>query len=257
MAIPNALRFAEHEARVWRRLWRGTLFSGMVAPVLFLGAMGVGLGELVDERVGTVAGVRYVAFVAPGVLAASAMQNAAGAALWQVVAGHKWTRCFRAATATPLRPSDVFAGYLAWLATHTVLHAAPFVVVAAVLGGVASPWGVLAVPAAALCALAFAAPLAAWSISQESETHFAAVMRLVIQPLFLFSGTFFPLENMPDGVAAVARVTPLWHAVELCRGATTGTLGLASAALHTTVLVAFAVVGVVWGVHTFTRRLAP
>jgi lipooligosaccharide transport system permease protein len=257
VAVPNALRYVEHEARVWRRLWRGTLFSGMVAPVLFLGAMGVGLGGIVDQRVGTVEGVRYLAFVAPGVLAASAMQNAAGAALWQVVAGHKWTRSFRAATATPLRPSDVYAGYLTWLGTHTALHAAPFVAVAALMGGVASPWGALAVPAAVLCALAFAAPLAAWSISQESETHFAAVMRLVIQPLYLFSGTFFPLQNLPTGVEAVARVTPLWHAIELCRGATTGTIEPATAALHTVVLLGFVVVGALWGVRTFTQRLSP
>jgi lipooligosaccharide transport system permease protein len=110
---------------------------------------------------------------------------------------------------------------------------------------------------AALCAVAFAAPLSAFSATQDSDVSFAIIMRLVILPLSLFSGTFFPLENLPAAIRPVAWCTPLWHAAELARGATTGSIGLGAAALHLLVLAAFIGVGAAFGVRTFTRRLAP
>lgn len=257
MATHGLLLYVEREWRIWRRLWRGSVFSGLVSPILFLGAIGMGLGGLVDERTADVGGVDYLTFVAPGLLAASAMLNAAGSALWPVVSGHKWMGHYRAATATPLRPADVYAGYMSWLGIHTALHAAPYLAVAALVGGVPSPWGLLAVPLAVICAMAFAAPLAAYAVSQDSDAHFAAIMRLVVLPLFLFSGTFFPLDELPSGLRPLAWVTPLWHGVELCRAMTTGSVELGSAALHLGVLLACIAAGAAWGVHTFTRRLAP
>jgi lipooligosaccharide transport system permease protein len=256
VTLPAALRYVEREARVWGRLWRGSVFSGLLSPVLFLGAMGLGLGGIVDMRSGPVDGLDYLSFVAPGLLAASAMMSAAGAALWPVVAGHKWMGFYRAATATPLQPRDVYTGYLVWLGLHTALHAAPYVAVAALMGGIPSLWAVLAVPVAALCALAFAAPMAAYAISQDSDVHFAAIMRLVVLPLFLFSGSFFPVDDLPAGLRPVARFTPLWHAVELCRDLTTGRIDLLVDALHLGVLLGCIALGAAWGFRTFPRRLA-
>jgi lipooligosaccharide transport system permease protein len=253
----RALLYAEHEARVWRRLWRGTLFSGLAMPIMFLGAMGVGLGGLIDERSGTVQGLDYLTFVAPGLLVAGAMQNAAGAALWQVMAGHKWLGGYHAAVATPLRPGDVYGGYLIWMTTWTLMMAVPFMLVAALLGAVPSPWGVLAVPVAGLSALSFSAPLAAFSATQDSDASFPIIIRLIVLPLFMFSGTFFPLENLPAGVRPLAWATPLWHAVELARGATTGSIGLGPAGLHLAYLATVIGLGVAGGVRTFTARLAP
>jgi lipooligosaccharide transport system permease protein len=253
----RAILYAERDARVWLRLWRGTVFSGLAMPIMFLGAMGVGLGGLIDERSGSVEGLDYLTFVAPGLLVAGAMQNAAGAALWQVMAGHKWLRVFHAAVATPLRPADVFGGYLIWTTTWAVMMATPFVLVAALLGAIPSPWGVLAVPVAGLCALSFTAPLAAFSVTQESDASFPIILRLIILPLFMFSGTFFPVENLPAGVRPVAWCTPLWHAVELARGATTGSIGLGAATLHLAYLGVLTGLGLAWGVRTFTRRLTP
>lgn len=255
MVLPVALRYLEREARVWRRLWRGSVFSGLLSPILFLGAMGLGLGGIVDARAGQIDGLDYLSFVAPGLLAASAMMNASGAALWPVVAGHKWMGFYRAATATPLRPRDVYAGYLVWLGLQAALHAVPFLAVAAVLGGVRSPWGALAVPVAALSAMAFAAPLAAYAISQDSDGYFAAIMRLVVLPLFLFSGSFFPVDDLPAGLQPVARVTPLWHAVELCRSLTTGRVDVAIDVLHVSFLLGCIALGATWGFRTFARRL--
>jgi lipooligosaccharide transport system permease protein len=257
VAAPRALLYAEREFRIWQRLWYGSVFSGVAMPLMFLGGIGVGLGGLVDEGAGNLHGLDYLTFLAPGLLVVSAMQNNAGGALWQVMAGHKWLGGYHAAVATPLRPADVYGGYLIWSATWAAMMAVPFLAVAALLGGVPSAWGLLAIPVAALCAVAFAAPLSAFSATQDSDVSFPIIMRLVILPLSLFSGTFFPLENLPAGIRPVAWCTPLWHAAELARGATTGSIGLGAALLHLLVLAAFIGLGAALGVRTFTRRLAP
>lgn len=252
-----AMRYAGREAHVWTRLWRGTVFSGLVGPLLFLGAMGLGVGGMVDEHTGTVSGLKYLSFVAPGLLVASASERTAMSCLWQVMGGHKWMGTFRAAVATPLRPGDVYAGYLMWMAALVGMNAVPFLAIAALLGGVPSLWGVLAIPAAVLCATAFAAPLAAFACSQDDEVYFSAVHRLIILPLFLFSGTFFPLSELPPGLRPIAWLTPMWHGVELARSATTGTLDLLPALGHVAFLLAVIAAGMVWGVRSFSQRLTP
>ena len=254
-AVPM-LRVAEREARVWRRFWRSSALTLVLMPLMFLGAIGLGLGGLVDENTGTVEGVDYLAFVAPGILAASAMQGAAGQSLWPVMGGMKWLRTFHGAAATPLRPGDVFGGWVLWIGARETMNAVIFVVVAAALGAVPSPWGVLAVPAASLTGLAFAAPMSAYSAVQDSDLGFPVIMRVCILPLFLFSGTFFPVDQLPDWLQPVAWISPLWHGVELCRGATTGTLGLAAAG-HVAYLAGFIAVGCWFGVRNFASRLTP
>ncbi len=251
-----ALRVVEREARVFRRLWRGTVFSAFVTPVLFLAALGLGLGGLVDEGGGRVAGLPYLVFVTPGLLAATAMQTAAGDALWPVLVGAKWARTFHAMVATPLRPSDVYTGLMAWTALRTTLSATMFVVVGAALGGVPSAWGLLAVPAAVLCGSAFFAPLAAYSATQHTEVAFPLIMRLGVMPLFLFSGTFFPVDQLPGWAQPVALASPLWHGVELARSATTGTFDGSGAVGHVLVLVGVLALGWYTGTRTWTRRLA-
>jgi lipooligosaccharide transport system permease protein len=250
------LRVTEREARVWRRFWHSSALTGVLMPLLFLGAMGLGLGGLVDENRGPVAGVDYLTFVAPGVLAAGALQSAAGDSLWPVMGGIKWVRTFHAAAATPLSPGQVYGGYLTWVGARMAMNATLFVVVAALLGAVPSPWGVFAAPAAALGGLALAAPLCAFSAAQDSDVPFPIVMRVLVMPMFLFSGTFFPVDQLPGWLETVARITPLWHAVELCRGATTGSLGAAAALGHVAFLVACVAAGCWLGIRTFRARLA-
>ncbi|MBA2625238.1 MAG: ABC transporter permease [Acidimicrobiia bacterium] len=257
MLAPSSgtLRVVERELRIFRRLWRGSIFTSFLTPVLFLAAMGFGLGGLVDERNADVAGVDYLEFLAPGLLAASAMVSAAGGSLWPVMGGMKWTRTFHAMVSTPLAASDVYGGFVAWISLRATISAAAFLLVATVLGAVPSPWGVLALPATALTAAAFVAPLAAFSATQDSDAAFPVIMRLGIVPLFLFSGTFFPLEQLPDGLEPLAVLSPLWHGVELCRGATTGSLDLLPALGHVAALLACVAAGCWWGARTFTRRL--
>lgn len=257
MATPTVVRVVEREARVFRRLWRGSVFSSVVAPVMFLAAIGLGLGGLIDESTGDVAGMRYLVFVTPGLLTATAMQTAAGQSLWPVMAGTKWLRSFHGVVATPVRAADLHTGLVVWTALRTAGAAALFLVVATPAGGVASPWAVLAVPAAVLTAAAFAAPLSAFAATQDSDLTFSLIMRLGIVPLFLFSGTFFPISRLPDWLEPVAVLSPLWHGVELARGATTGDLDPGWVAVHLAVLAACVGGGLAWGAWSFARRLTP
>lgn len=257
MAV-GILRAVERDAVVSRHLWKGMVFSTLIQPVLFLGAMGVGLGDLVDGGEGpALAGGTYLAFVAPGLLAASAMQSAAGDSLWPIMGGTKWFGHFHGMVASPLRAADVFGGHVVWTACKCGGSAVAFLVVAALLGAVASPWAVLALPVAMLCAAAFAAPIAAYAVGRETDGSFSVVMRLGIIPLFLFSGTFFPLEQLPAALHPVAVVLPLFHAVELCRDLTTGTPTVAAAAVHLAVLTAWTAAGWWAGTRAFARRLTP
>jgi lipooligosaccharide transport system permease protein len=251
---PPLLRVVEREARVYRRLWRGSVFSSLLSPLLFLGAMGVGLGGLVDERNADVAGVTYLQFVAPGLLVASAMQATAGGSLWPVLGGFKWLRTYHGVVATPVPPGALYGGLIVWLAIRTGIAAVAFLVVAALLGAIPSWWGVLGLPVAMLCAAAFAAPLAAFTATQDTDVTFPLVIRMVVMPLFLFSGTFFPVEQLPDGLRPFVALSPLYHAAELARAATTGHLGWASLG-HAVVLAGFVALGAWWGKRTFQRRL--
>jgi lipooligosaccharide transport system permease protein len=233
------------------------VFSSLLSPVLFLAAMGVGLGELIDERSGGVDGLSYLDFIAPGLLAASVALVGAAEAMWPVLGGIKWMRTSHGMVATPIKPADVLSGLTAWTAVRTALTATAFVAVAALFGAVPSPWGVLAIPAAALTACAFASPIAAFTATQETDLSFPLIMRLGIIPLFLFSGTFFPVDDLPGWAQALAFLSPLWHGVELCRAATTGQGDLPALAGNLLVLVVFIAGGLLAGARTFSRRLSP
>ena len=255
MSTPPVVRVMEREARVLARLWRGMVFSTVLSPLLFLAAMGLGLGGLVKAHTGQVAGLTYLDFVAPGLMVASAMQLAANEAMWPVLGGVKWMRTFFATTATPITPGEVHMGYVLWVVVRAIGASTVFFVVAALLGAVPSAWGVLAIPAAALCASAFAAPLAAYSVTLDTDLVFPVIMRVGVLPLFLFSGTFFPISQLPAWLRPLAALSPLWHGVELARGATTGTLHLGADIVHVVVLFACVGAGFVWGRRTFARRL--
>lgn len=256
MSAHGVLRAVERDAVVARRLWRGAAFSTVAQPLLFLGAMGMGLGRLVDGGDGpALQGGGYLAFVAPGLLAAAAMQSAAGDSLWPIMGGTKWFGHYHGMVASPLRAAEVFGGHVVWTALKCGLGAMSFLVVATLLGAVASPWGILALPVAMLCAAAFAAPISAYAVGRETDASFSVVMRLGVIPLFLFSGTFFPLDQLPAALAGVALVTPLFHAVELCRDLTTGDPSLGSSATHVAVLLAWTAAGWWAGARAFARRL--
>jgi lipooligosaccharide transport system permease protein len=255
MATPPMLRVVEREYRVWMKLWRGLAFTTFVQPALYLAAMGVGLGKLVDAHSGSVNGLTYLEFVAPGLLVASAMQLAAGESMWPVLAGVKWMRFYEGVISTPIEAGQIFGGFVMWTAIRAAIGSSAFLLVAALIGAIPSWWGVLAIPAASLTAAAFAAPIAAFSIMQETDVAFPMIMRLAVLPLFLFSGTFFPISQLPSALQPLAMLSPLWHGVELARDATTGTGNALAIVGHIAFLVACIAAGSWWGVRRFNRRL--
>jgi lipooligosaccharide transport system permease protein len=259
MAAGSVMRVVEREVLIYRRLWRGVVFTQFVSPALYLLAMGIGLGGLISSAGKTVDGLSYLVFVAPGLMAATAMQTATGDAMWPVLAGFKWMGFYHGMAASPMRPADVYVGNLVWIAMRLAVSSLAFLIVAVIVGAVLSPWAVLAVPAAVLCAVSVAALLSAFSATQETDHSFPLVMRFLTLPMFLFSATFFPLSQLPAFLRPLAWISPLWHGVELCRDATTGTLGEGGwlAVLgHIAVLVGYTALGFVWGSRAFTRRLS-
>jgi lipooligosaccharide transport system permease protein len=258
MAVPGAVRVVERELRIYRRLWRGNIFSTFIGPSLFLGAMGLGLGGLIASNNTTIDGLDYLDFVAPGLMAATGLQLAAAESMWPVMAGTKWMRFYHAMVASPLRSTDLYLGHLGWMSVRLAMSGTAFLIVAAVLGALLSPLAVLALPAVILTGLAFAAPLTAFAATQETDANFALVMRFVVLPLFLFSGTFFPISQLPTWAQVIAWISPLWHGVVLCRAATTGQWpdgGAAAVLVHVTILCGFLAAGIAWGTRTYARKL--
>jgi lipooligosaccharide transport system permease protein len=241
----------------YRRTWRGTAISTVLEPLGFLAALGLGLGVLVDEGAGsaTLDGVSYLEFLAPGLLAATAMQTAAFESTYPVMGGIKWHRTYHAMAATPLRVVDILSGHLLFVAFRLVMTSAVFLFVMASFDAVNSPWGVLALPVAVLTGMAFAPAIFAFAATRENDSGFAMLFRFGIVPMFLFSGTFFPVEQLPDWMEPVAWVTPLWHGVDLARDLCLGRPELTSAIVHVGYLLAWVVVGFVVARQKFEQRL--
>jgi lipooligosaccharide transport system permease protein len=254
-ALP--LRAVEASAITFRSTWRGSAFSTFASPVLFLAAMGLGLGSLVDDGAQQAAldGPDYLSFLAPGLLAAAAMQTGSFESLWPVMAGIKWRKSYDAMLATPLSARDIALGHLVWATTRVVMTAVAFVLVMLAFGAVGSWWAALALPAAVLTGAAHAAPLAGVTASLDSDYSIANIMRFGIVPMFLFSGTFFPVEQLPDWLEPLAYVTPLWHGVELCRALCLGDATPAGSFGHVAYLAAVVALGARFTVARFQRRL--
>ncbi len=254
-SVTLALRPLEFFVAQYKRVWRGTAVTSVVTPVVYLLALGVGLGVFVDRSTDLPDGISYLEFVAPGLMAATAMQLATFESSWPVLSAIKWDRQYHAMLATPLRVGDVVAGHQTFIAARVLMTGTVYLVVITAFGAVSSPLGILAIPITVLVGLAFSAPIAAWAAYTETEVSFVAIFRFVILPMFLFSGTFFPITSLPAPLEAIAYVTPLWHGVTLCRELTLGDVELWSGLLHTAYLVAFAALGLTLARITYRRRL--
>ncbi|GAB3599912.1 ABC transporter permease [Angustibacter peucedani] len=256
-AVPHpAVRVLEYFFVLMRRTFRGTLFGAFVSPLLYLVAMGYGLGSLVDRGGSSgLGGVPYVQFIAPGVLVATAMQTGVFDASYPVLGAIKWQRQYHAMLATPIGVRDVVAGNLVAITLRSLLSAVVFLVVATVVGAVPSWTGVLSLVAVVLVTLAYAAPMFAISARAETDTTFNLVFRLGLVPMFLFSGTFFPVEQLPGWMHPVAYVVPLWHGSSLARDATLGTLDLGPDLGHVAYLLLWVVVGAWLAERQLRRRM--
>ena len=219
-ALAGAARVLQRNLLVYRRTWRGSLFGSFLTPLLYLTAMGIGLSQLM-ARGGTdlLGGVPYLDFLGPGILASSCMQTASFESTYPIMGKISWRRNYEAILATPIEVHHLLIGELSWIAFRLTTMATVFMIVLTLFGIPRSPLALLAIPAAVLTGVAFAAPIIAFSATRHNDSGFAALFRFIINPLFLFSGTFFPVSQLPDAVEWVAAATPLYHGVALVRGA--------------------------------------
>ena len=257
MALTTSLRVFEASAAAYRRTYRGSLITTFLNPVLYLAALGAGLGSLVDAGTGAapLPGVGYLAFLAPGLLAAAAAQTGAGDASYPVMAGLKWRRTYHAVLATPVGIADLVAGLLGWVLVRVTMTAVVFAAVMTAFGAAPLPRALLACLPAILTGIAVGAAVCAFTASLDSEYGLAYLFRFGIIPMFLFSGTFFAITQLPGWVQPLARLTPLWHGVELSRAVALDTAPAWPAAVHVAYLVAWLGVGVALAVRNFRRRL--
>lgn len=253
-----AARVLEHRARQYRRTFRASIFSSFGTPVLFLTAMGFGLGGYVDrDQDAVLGGFTYLQFLAPGLLASTVMQSGSFEATFPILGGLQWNKIFHAMFATPIRARDIALGNIGWITVRLTLIATIFAAFIVLFGASRSPLIVLAVPVAVLTGLAFAIPIMAFTATQRTPDRFATIFRFGITPLFLFSGTFFPMESLPSFLQPVAWLSPLWHGVDLCRSLMLGTIGNAPllAVAHLAILLALVVGGALVAFRTMERRL--
>ncbi len=251
-------RVVEHRALQYRRTFRASIFGSFGIPILFLTAMGFGLGGYVDRSQDAVLhGLTYLQFLAPGLLAATVMQTGSFEATFPILGGLQWNKIFHAMFATPIQPSDIVYGNVIWIAFRLALVGAVFAFVIVLFGASKSALVVLAVPCAVLTGLAFATPLMAFTATQRTPDRFATLFRFGVTPLFLFSGTFFPIESLPSFLQPVAWLSPLWHGVDLCRQLMLGTVAETPllAVIHALVLITITMIGIAMALRTVESRL--
>ena len=258
MTMPLSLRVFESEARVYRRVWRGSVVSSFLNPVLYLLAMGVGLGTLVDANLPAgLEGVSYLTYLAPGLLAATAMQTGAGEGAGKVMAGLKWTKTYHATLATPIGVGSLVIGHVLWSAARVAMVSVVFAAVMAAFR-VAPVWeSLLCAGPAILVGTAMAAGTTAFTARLKRENGLPMLFRFVVIPMFLFSGAFFPISQLPGWLQSIAYVTPLYHGVELCRAIVVGTAPGVDPWLSVAYLAAWIVVGTALVVRPFAKRLTP
>jgi lipooligosaccharide transport system permease protein len=232
-------------ATVYRRTWKGSVVTSFVMPLFYVLAMGVLLGRYVDAPPARLDGApSYLAFVAPGLVAAHAMQIATGETTWPVLGNLKWNRTYYAMVGTPLAVADVVAAHLLFVAFRVAISCGVFLLVMAPFGVFSSMTGVLlAWPVLVLLGLSFAGVFFAYSATIRSENGFAIIYRLLVIPLFLFSGAFFPISNLSPPLEWIARLTPLWHGVDLTRMLLLGDVRVGAALVHLTYLLVLTAVG--------------
>ncbi|MCR6483345.1 ABC transporter permease [Amycolatopsis sp. OK19-0408] len=219
----RARTLVERSAMVYRNSWL-IFLSGAAEPFLYLLAFQLGFGKLVTEVAGPDGRpMSYVAFVAPALLATSAMNGAIYESTYNLFFKLRYAKLYDAMLATPIGPLDVALGEIGWAMTRGGVYAVAFLAIAAAMGLLASWWALLMVPAALLIGLAFSAIGMAMVTFVRSTAQFDYI-QLVLTPMFLFATTFFPLSVYPEPLQWVVRCLPLYHGIELMRGLATGLL---------------------------------
>jgi lipooligosaccharide transport system permease protein len=253
-AVHPTLAVLEYHLVGYRRVWRGTVFSSFAMPVLFFLGMGVAVGAYVDR--GGSLDLPYLQFIAPGLLAFTGLQIGMMEAGFPVLGNFKWHKIYFGMASAPPRVADMIVGQLGYIALRVLVAAGAFLLVMLPFGAIASGWAVLTPLVAVLVGLAAATPMFAYSASVESPNSMAIMFRFGMLPMMLFSGVFFPVEQLPGLLQPLAYVLPLWHGVELCRAAALGIGTAWPAALHIGYLGLWVAAGLALAKVRFTKRLA-
>jgi lipooligosaccharide transport system permease protein len=249
--MSGTLAILERHLTIYRRNWYASVFSSFILPILFVLSIGIGVGGYV----GKVNGWDYLSYIVPGVLASGAFQTGIGESTFPVLGDFKWSRAYHAMRATPLRIGEMIGGWQLYIQFRVFVASVIFLVVAALFGAVHSPWVVLAPVVCALVALAVAAPVSAFSAGLENDSYFSLLFRFVAIPSTLFAGVFFPVEQLPALIRPLAYLSPLWHAVELCRSAMLGVATPWPVWVHVGYLVLLSALGLYWANRAYSKRL--
>ena len=244
----------ERNIRALRGYWSSALITSFGNPIVYLLALGIGLGSLVPAGVD---GVDYLVFVAPALLAMAAVFVANEESTYPILVGFKYRPIFIAMHQTSLRGGDILLGQMVFVALRMTVTVGIYFFVIWVFGGVVLPTAPLAILVATMTGLAVAAPISAYAATITVDRgQLPMLFRLVFMPLFLFSGTFFPLETLPTGLQVIGWVSPLWHGAEWGRVLTYGLVEPWWLTLiHFLYLAVWIVVGIVVGLRVFDRRL--
>lgn len=215
----GAFYYAEHVLRVMKSYGWTIVMYGVGQPVAYLFAMGVGLATLVDTGTTSVfGGVSYLTFIAPALLISAAVMTAANEFTFPVMDGFKWRRVYYGPHASPLTPEQIAGGHILAVTARFGVQSAIYFAVVALFGASPGGWGWVSILVAVVAGLSFGLPLMAYAASiKQDKGQFAMVMRFIVMPLFLFSGTFFPLESLPLAVRWIGWISPIWHGTELGR----------------------------------------
>ncbi|MFT4213799.1 MAG: ABC transporter permease [Microbacterium sp.] len=252
----------EHMVRAMRAYGWTIIVGAVGQPIVYLLGLAVGLAALIQVPVVDHGmPVSYLMFVAPALLVTATISVASEEMTYPVMAGFKWRRYFYGFNASPLSSPQIAAGVAAGATARMVIVAVAYYLLVWLLplGAVPHPeTGWLAVPAAVLAGLAFGIPLMAYAASLEDDKgQFALVQRFVFMPMFLFSGTFYPLDTLPVWLQWIGWISPLWHGAELGRVATyDAAIDPVMVAVHAGYLLVLAVAGYLWGRREFIERLA-
>jgi lipooligosaccharide transport system permease protein len=254
MALPRPQRLALkvwlRNLLVWRKLIAPSLFFNFGEPFVYLLGLGFGLGRFI----GDVDGIPYLTFLASGLVAATAMNAASFEALYSVFTRMVHQQTYDAILATPLQVDDIVAGEMLWCGTKSVIAGIPILAVAWLLGAVDDWSALLAVPLFFLVGLCFAGPALVASAFAPSYDFFSYYQTLLITPMFIFSGVFYPIATLPDFAQTIVQILPLSHAIALIRPLVAG-FPVEAPMLHITVLLAYAIVGYIAATIFIRRRM--
>lgn len=236
------------------------VFEALANPMLYLISVGIGIGSLVDQNLGEggLGGVSYLTFLAPALLATTAIQGAMDEVIFPSLDGFKWQKTFFAMNSTPLTPRQIAAGVFLAALLRTFFAVTCYWVLLYLFGALDSSRAWLAIITALLAGAGFGALMLGLISFIDNEDFFLTIVnRMIIMPMFLFSGTFYPLSSMPIFLQPIGWVSPIWHATELGRFLTYDyPISSVMVTIHLLVMIVLLVVGLLWAFRNFEKRLS-